>query len=313
MNLRDIGNTNLLELKRLEVNGNILFSKCELMNPSGSHKDRTFLHIVNTLERNEVIHPGMTLVDCSTGNGGAALAWIGKEKGYKVVIFMPEGMTEERKIQIKAYGASIVETPKEYFLNGSVTAAKEYVLNKKEMYFLDQSGTTLNKDAWNSCGLEIIESLKKIDKAPDYFICSIGTGGTFSGIAEVLKEAYPKIKTIGIEVNKSSPLYAQRNGIKFEHKNHNLMGLGAGILSVNTMSELIDEVRVVDGEEAWSRMKTFIENNGLGIGPTCGANLVISESVMNEVFNKVIITLFFDCSWKYKSRWNGVYPEYQGK
>lgn len=93
MNLNKIGNTELKQLTSLSKNGNQIFSKFELSNPTGSHKDRTFLHIIETLEKEKIIKPGMTLVDCSTGNGGAALAWIGREKGYKVVICMPEGMT----------------------------------------------------------------------------------------------------------------------------------------------------------------------------------------------------------------------------
>ncbi|MGE8097012.1 cysteine synthase family protein [Pseudomonas fluorescens] len=312
MKLSDIGNTPLLEIERLANNGNRIFSKCEFMNPTGSHKDRTYLNIVNTLESTGVIRKGMTLIDCSTGNGGAALAWIGKEKGYTIKIFMPEGMTDERKEQIRSFGAEIVETPKETFLNGAVSKAKEYMEsnNDENTYFLDQSNTLLNKEAWHSCGEEIVEELKAKGVVPDFFICSIGTGGTFSGIAEILKREYKDIKTIGIEVNSSAPLYASRKGLKFEHHHHNLMGLGAGVLSINTVPDLVDEVMVVDGDDSWNRMKKFVSENDLGIGPTCGANLVICEQISRSFDNKNIVTLFFDSSWKYKSRWDGVYPEY---
>ncbi len=309
--LNNIGNTILLELDKFRINGNRVFSKCEYRNPTGSHKDRTFLHIVNTLEKEGKIRPGMTLIDCSTGNGGAALAWIGREKGYKVKIFMPEGMTDERKEQIRSYGAEIYETPKELFLNGAVAAAKDCAESGDDVFFLDQSGTTLNKEAWNICGEEIVKELKENNLIPDYFICSIGTGGTFSGIAEILKREYRNIKTVGIEVSNSAPLYALRNGLHFEHHNHNLMGLGAGVLSVNTVQELVDEVYTVEGDEAWKRMKTFILSDDLGIGPTCGANLLVCERMLQKVHNKVFITLFFDSAWKYKSRWDGIYPEYK--
>ena len=127
MDLADIGNTPFLEIKSVLANRNRLFSKCEYMNPTGSHKDRTYLNIITGLESEGVIEKGMTLIDCSTGNGGAALAWIGREKGYKVKIFMPEGMTDERKAQIRSLGAEIIETPKETFLLGAISAAKEYV------------------------------------------------------------------------------------------------------------------------------------------------------------------------------------------
>ncbi|EEJ9459790.1 cysteine synthase family protein [Salmonella enterica subsp. enterica serovar Infantis] len=310
MRLEDIGNTELVELENIAFNGNRLFAKCEYQNPSGSHKDRTFLKIIESLEFEGKISPGMTLVDCSTGNGGAALAWIGRKKGYNVVIFMPEGMTEERLHQINDYGAKIIETPKDKFLNGSVEEALRYAEMNDSVFYLNQSGTKLNMEAWLSCGHEIVTQLKEKNLIPDYFVCSIGTGGTFSGIASVLKKTFPNIKTIGIEVDKSAPIYARKNGIAFKHQNHNLMGLGAGIVSINTDLDIIDEIKTIDGIKAWERMKSFIKSNHMGIGPTCGANILTSEILMNNVYDKVIITLFFDSAWKYKSRWDGIYPEY---
>ncbi|CAI3108568.1 Cysteine synthase [Acinetobacter oleivorans] len=313
MNLNKIGNTELKQLTSLSKNGNQIFSKFELSNPTGSHKDRTFLHIIETLEKEELIKPGMTLVDCSTGNGGAALAWIGREKGYKVVICMPEGMTQERIDQINNFGAQIIFTDKEKFLNGSVDAARKYVELNRNAYFLDQASSLLNKNAWHKCGDEITHQLKELKITPDYFVCSIGTGGTFSGIAERLKENFPNIKTIGIEVDKSAPIYAMKNGLNFTHSPHNLMGLGAGVLSANTSLDVIDTITTVNGHEAWNRMKSFIESDQVGIGPTCGANLLVCESLMDNINNKTIVTLFFDNAWKYKSRWDGVYPDYQDK
>ncbi|QUG76765.1 pyridoxal-phosphate dependent enzyme [Erwinia sp. E602] len=310
MKIADVGGTKLLKLPGLEFNGNKLFAKCELSNPSGSHKDRTYLHILNTLENEGRIHPGMTLVDCSTGNGGAALAWIAREKGYKVVIFMPAGMTQERIEQIKSFSAKIIETPASDFLNGSVEAAEKYSEGKKDVYFINQSSNTLNMEAFYSCGREIVNDLTIMSVVPDYFVCSIGTGGTFSGIASVLKDVYPNIETVGVEVDKSSPVYAIRHHLNFKHHSHNLMGLGAGVLSANTKLSVIDDIRLVNGDAAWKRMKSFINSEGLGIGPTCAANLIVSEEIMKNISNKVIVTLFFDSAWKYKSRWAGVYPEY---
>lgn len=312
MRLADVGNTPLVELEGLLSHGNRLFVKCEYLNPSGSHKDRTYLHMITALEKAGVIRSGMMLIDCSTGNGGAALAWIGREKGYYVKVFMPEGMTEERKQQIRSYGADIVETPKECFLMGAVRAAQDYERKcaDKNIFFLDQSNTLLNKFAWHSCGEEICKDLSGMNVEPDFFICSIGTGGTCCGIAEVLKRRYRNIKTIGIEVSGSAPLYAARQGVAFEHHAHNLMGMGAGVLSVNTVSELIDEVMVVDGDLAWSRMKKIIAEFDYGIGPTCGANVALCEEVALQYSGKKFVTLFFDCAWKYKSRWSGIYPEY---
>ncbi|UXY53183.1 cysteine synthase family protein [Pseudomonas tohonis] len=314
LGLHNVGNTRMHRVISASANGNKIFAKCEFMNPTGSHKDRTFLHMVTELESAGKIAPGMTLVDCSTGNGGAALAWVGKMKGYNVVIFMPEGMTEERKRQIREFGADIIETNRNQFLNGSVQAAKDYVADKPsdKFYFLDQGSSLLNKSAWIQCGNEIAAQLEEQKEIPDYFVCSIGTGGTFSGISEVLKARYPNIKTIGIEVDRSAPLYAKKNNLEFCHRPHNMMGLGAGVLSCNTNEQVIDEVVVVDGAYSWNRMKKFIEEEQLGVGPTCGANLYVCEQLSRAVTGKTIVTLFFDSAWKYKSRWSGVYPEYNG-
>lgn len=312
MELKDIGNTPLVELATLFENGNRVLSKCEFLNPSGSHKDRTYLNIVNRLEEARIIVPGMTLIDCSTGNGGAALAWIGRLKGYRIKIFMPEGMTQERKAQIRLYGAEIVETPKELFLSGAVLQAKAYVSENpsKDVYYVDQCNCLLNKDGWRICGEEMVEQLRARDIVPDFFVCAIGTGGTFSGIAEVMKREYAEIKTIGLEVDRSAPLFSQRNNLPFNHCSHNLMGLGAGVMSANTDPKLVDEIRVVDGTGAWSRMKQFIESEKLPIGPTCGANLLACDELVSTLKNKNIVTLFFDSAWKYESRWDGLYPEY---
>ncbi|CAM3898949.1 cysteine synthase family protein [Vibrio aquimaris] len=311
MEIKDIGNTRLLELSRLNSNGNRVFAKCEFENPTGSHKDRTYLNIIESLEKQGQIKKGMTLIDCSTGNGGAALSWIASTKGYKVIVFMPEGMTKERHEQIRSFGGDIIETPKEKFLNGSVEAAISYAELNDNTYYLNQAGSLLNKEAWHTCGEEIVQSMKSLDLEPDYFVCSIGTGGTFSGITEVLKLHYPKIQTIGIEVDKSAPIYACRKGIEFTHKNHNLMGLGAGIISKNTEMDLIDELKLVDGRKSWSQMKEFIDQEQLGIGPTCGANLIVTKDICLNVEDKIIVTLFFDSSWKYKSLWHGNYPKYK--
>ncbi|TKI06498.1 cysteine synthase family protein [Martelella alba] len=310
MDLNDIGNTRLVQLVDLELNKNKLFAKCECDNPTSSHKDRTFHHIITVLEQQGKIRPGMTLVDCSTGNGGAALSWIGGAKGYQVVIFMPEGMTEERLKQITGFGGTIIETPKAQFLAGSVAAALHYVANTENAYYLNQAETPLNHAAWRVCGQEIITQLAALRLKPDYFVCAIGTGGTFSGIAKTLKAIYPAMQTLAIEVDKSAPIYAKNQGMAFYHQPHNLMGLGSGQISANTDLALIDEIKIIDGNLAWQRMQRFNQSAQLNIGPTCGANVFMSECLMKNIHNKVILTLFFDCAWKYHSRRDGNYPGY---
>ncbi|MDM9382029.1 cysteine synthase family protein [Chlorogloeopsis sp. ULAP01] len=308
-----IGNTNLYQIKHIAEPGSAnIFAKCEFKNPTGSHKDRVFNYIINELEACGVIKPGMTLVDCSTGNGGAALAQIGSLKGYKVVIFMPAGMTIERKTQIQSFGAEIIETPSNAFLEYAEQKAHEYVREHPNSYFLDQSSNQLNWRAWCQCGVEIVEYFRALDQKVDLFVCSIGTGGTFSGIAEQLKAAFPNMKTVAVEVEQSAPLYAKLHRQEFVHSPHNLMGLGPGKIAKNLREDLVDDVEMVSGDDSWNMMKKLIREEKLFVGPTAGSNMFVTQKYARTLgLDKNIVTVLFDSAWKYFSIWDGKYTEYE--
>lgn len=307
-----IGGTELYELTALAPRqGARILAKCEYRNPTGSHKDRVFRFMLDELERRGEIRPGWTLVECSTGNGGAALAQAGLSRGYRVVVVMPEGMTTERMTQIRGFGAEIIETPADGFLTASEEFARTYVAKNPRSYFLDQSTNPLNWRAWQACGQEIVDALAG---APvDAFVCSIGTGGTFSGIASVLKPAFPALRTVAVEADRSAPLLAKRSGTAFRHRPHNLIGLGPGKIPPNVREELIDEVRAVAGADAWVMMKRLIGEAGLFVGPTAGANVHAACRVAAELGpGRTVVTVLFDSAWKYFSVWDGVYPAYAG-
>ncbi len=307
-----IGNTELRRLQNL-TDGTMaqILAKCEFRNPTGSHKDRVFHHMIDALEKAGEIKPGMRLIECSTGNGGAALAQVGLARGYEVVVIMPAGMTMERKTQIGALGAEVVETDPAGFLDTSEEFARQYVTGHPGSYFLDQSNSELNWQAWRACGHEIVVQCRELGVAPDAFVCSIGTGGTFSGITDVLRDAYPEIRTVAIEVDKSAPLFAKRNGTGFVHHRHNLMGLGPGRIPPNVREDLIDEVRTISGDDGWLMMKRLISDEKLFTGPTAGSNVHIAREVAAELGpGRTIVTVLFDSAWKYFSVWGGDYPEY---
>jgi cysteine synthase len=309
-----IGNTELHRIRHLlPDNAAALYAKCEFRNPTGSHKDRVFNYMIDALEQSCVIRPGMRLVECSTGNGGAALAQVGKNRGYEIVIIMPRGMTTERKMQIAAFGAEIIETDPNAFLEGSENCAREYVRNHPNSFFLDQSTNELNWQAWRLCGREIIAQLRSLELVPDAFVCSIGTGGTFSGIAHELKRVFPRMRTVAVEVDRSAPLHAKRAGTPFVHTRHNLMGLGPGKVGINVREDLIDEVRTVAQEAGWAAMKDLISKESLFTGPTAGSNVHVAEQVCRELGpDRCVITVLFDSAWKYFSVWGGGYAEYGG-
>jgi cysteine synthase len=306
-------NTRIIKIKNTHESSIAkIYAKCEFENPSGSHKDRVYGYMIESLELNNIISPGMTLIDCSTGNGGAALARIGTARGYNVIIFMPEGMTEERLLQIQTYGAQIIQTPKAEFIYGGVNRAGQFAAEApNERFFLDQASNPLNTEAWRICGKAVADFFDQMEEKIDVFICGIGTGGTFSGIATELRMRFPQLLTVGIEVDKSAPLYAKRNSIAFCHCPHNLMGMGTGIISENTKEHLIDHIETVSGDDAWATMKELIHGDKLMIGPTAGANVFVAKKYAKKFGSeKNILTVLFDSAWKYFSRWDGKYPEY---
>jgi cysteine synthase A len=309
-----IGGTEMCRLRHvIPAGGASVYAKCEFRNPTGSHKDRIFNYMIDALERRGEIAPGWTLVECSTGNGGAALAQVGVARGYRVVVLMPAGMTIERKTQIRAFGAEIIETDPDGFLLLAEDKARDYVRRHPRSYFLDQSTNPLNWQAWRTAGEEIAADFRRLGRPVDMFVCSIGTGGTFSGIAEALRAEFPRMVTVAVEVDVSAPLRAKRDRLPFRHRPHNLMGLGPGKIPPNAREELIDEVRTVSGDQAWTMMKRLIADEKLFTGPTAGANVhVAAEIAATRPPGESIVTVLFDSAWKYVSVWDGDYSHRPG-
>ena len=308
-----VGNTPFVQLKHIVSSEHaMIWAKCEYFNPTGTAKDRMYEFMIDHLEQLQEIRPGMTLVDASTGNGGGALARAAQLKGYRSVIVMPAGMTQERKTVIKSWQGQIVEVPADVFLAGAELAARQYAAKHPDAYYLDQGATPLNRQAMRAIGREIVAGCRKHDLKPDVFVCSIGTGGTYTGVATELENAFPGILKIGIEVNKSAPLHAKRHGSAFQHHPHNLMGLGPGRIGANLDEQLVDEVVTVSGDDAWQMMKRLVEEEGLETGPTSGANVFVAREYAARLGpSHAIVTVLFDAAWKYRSIWDGQYELYQ--
>ncbi|HEY3956127.1 MAG TPA: pyridoxal-phosphate dependent enzyme [Streptosporangiaceae bacterium] len=307
------GGTDLCPLRHVVAPGGAsVYAKCEFRNPTGSHKDRIFNYMIDALEQRGEIEPGWTLVECSTGNGGAALAHVGLARGYQVVVLMPTGMTVERKTQIAAFGAEIIETDAEGFLLQAEDEAREYVRRHPRSYFLDQSTNQLNWQAWQQAGREIAADFRRAGREVDTFVCSLGTGGTFSGIAAALRAVFPAMHTVAVEVDVSAPLRAKREHLPFRHSPHNLMGLGPGKIPPNVREDLIDEVRTVTGAEAWTMMKRLIAEEKLFTGPTAGGNVHVAAQVAAGLApGRSVVTVLFDSAWKYVSVWDGDYSRFR--
>lgn len=310
---KEVGNTPFAELVGLENDHKKtgIWAKYEFLNPTGTPKDRLYKSLIERLEQQGEISPGMTLVDASTGNGGGALARAARLKGYDAVISMPEGMTRERKEMIAHWNGKIIESPANEFLEGSEKAARRYVHDHLGAYYLNQANSALNWESMRAIGTEIVAECRRLQIRPDCFVCSIGTGGTYTGVATELEKEFPEILKVGIEVDKSAPLFAKRNNASFCHQPHNLMGLGPGRIGGNLNEKLVDEIVTVSGNEGWQMMKKLV---GLGIetGPTSGANVFVALKYKERLGPAAtIVTVLFDAAWKYVSIWDGNYEHYQ--
>jgi len=298
-----IGQSPLIELDRSLTGGACVYAKCEFLSPTGSHKDRLYKHAIRTLEREGRIRPGMTLIDFSSGNAGAALAMLGTLRGYRVVIVRPSGLSREKAVQILAYGARLVFTPSGLGVPGARKRA--LALSRRlgaECFLMYQTDSELNRNAYYSCGLEIVRQFQERRRRIDAFVCGIGTGGTLTGASRAIKEYYPRAKIIAVEMKESAVLYQRRRGRPLRLHRHHLEGLSTGELYANLDIRLIDDVVLCSEREAISCQKQITRGAKMLVGPTSGANLFGAKKVAVMLGRRAtIVTVFSDSAWKYFS------------
>jgi len=278
-----------------------VFAKFEHYNPTGSHKDRPYLHMISAMERAGQVKEGDVLVDYTTGNGGASLAFVARCKGYRAIAVMPRGITPEREEQIRALGAELILTPREDYVKAARQKAQRIVdANPGTHHLVNQSDNPLNAEAFEEMGQEIADSLEREGQKLGALVCGIGTGGTMSGIAKALKARWPDIKTIGVEVVDSAPIFAKRNDLPFHHRDHRLVGFGAGAIAKNTNEDLIDRVEIVSYEDSLKMALRIAIEDGQLVGPSSGANLLIARKWAGFLNSQACVaTVFFDDGFKY--------------
>ncbi len=299
--------TPVIDLKWLANGGLRLLAKCEFLGPTGSHKDRMYRHMVRQLEATHRIRPGMRLIDFSSGNAGAALAYIGACKGYEVTIIRPQGLSQIKALQILSLGAQLILTPQEEGVIGAEIEARRLAEEVGEAGFLmRQTEAITNIEAFSICGREIVASMREEGIRADCFVCCIGTGGTLSGIATELKGAFPKCLITGGEVQGSDLNLAAREGRTVIPCPHHLEGVSPGQAYPATNLEMVDRIETCTEVDAW-RQVFELEKHGILVGPSSGMNLAIAlrlAPAMPE--GSTVVTVFFDAAWKYypeRSRW----------
>ena len=276
-----VGKTPLFRPENLEKKHSVygrIYCKLEYLNPAGSIKDRAALSMINDAEKKGLLKEDTVIIEPTSGNTGIGLAAISAPRGYRVVLTMPETMSEERRLLLSAYGAEIVLTDGDKGMAGAVEKAKEIADSTASSFVPDQFGNFANAEAhYETTAPEIYNDLcGKVDMV----IAGVGTGGTITGIARFFKEKNCKTEIIAVEPS-SSPLLSK--GISGAH---GLQGIGANFIPSLLDTSLIDRVVTVSEDEAFSAARDLAKNEGLLTGITSGAALSVALSLASAKENK---------------------------
>lgn len=284
-----IGHTPMLEIQPS------LLLKLERFNPGGSVKDRTALAMIEDAEKSGALQPGATIIEPTSGNTGVGLAWIGRLKGYKVVLTMPETMSVERRNLLAAYGAELVLTPGAEGMKGAIAKAKELRDNTPGAIILGQFTNPANPAVhYATTGQEIWTDT---NGQVDVFIAGVGTGGTVSGVGRALKERNMLVEIIAVEPASSPVLSGGQAGA------HKIQGIGAGFVPDTYQSSYIDRVLTVSNEDAMDAAHTLAKDHGLLVGISSGAAFAaaLRLSAQPEYKGKTIVVLLPDTGERYLS------------
>lgn len=291
--LEMIGNTPMLKLNNLtdETMADV-YVKLEGSNPAGSVKDRAAIGMIEAAEATGALKPGMVIVEPTSGNTGIAVAMIGKLKGYKVKIVMPETMSVERRKIIKAYGAELILTEGGLGMRGAIGKAEE-MLSEGNVFIPSQFDNEANPNKhYETTGEEIFRDLPEIDA----FIAGVGTGGTITGVGRKLKALKPEVKIVAVEPAQSAVLSGGQPGP------HKIQGIGAGFEPEIYKGEYVDEVRTIDQEEVFAFGVEVATREGLLLGISAVGNILAALELARDLGpGKKVVTIAPDGGEKYLS------------
>jgi cysteine synthase A len=290
-----VGGTPLVRLNRLpKSTGAVVLAKLESLNPGGSVKDRIALAMVEDAERRGLLKPGATLVEPTSGNTGIGLAMVCAVRGYHLILTMPDDMSVERQRLLARYGAEIHLTPAMEGMSGAVFAAQEICREHPDYFMPLQFENPMNPEAHRrTTALEILDAT---DERLDVFVAAVGTGGTVTGVGEVLKERLPGVRVVGVEPARSPVL----SGGRF--RPHGIHGIGASFVPGILNRAVLDEIVLVRDEDATATARRLAREEGLLVGISSGANVWAACQVAERLpADQVVVTVLCDTGERYLS------------
>lgn len=293
--LSTVGRTPLIELKRLGAGLHArLLAKAEMRNPAGSVKDRLAVALIEDAEERGVLRPGMTLIEATGGNTGIGLAFVAAIRGYRLVLTMPETMSEERVALLRHLGAEVILTPG-ILMADAIARAHALAVETEGSLYLDQFNNPANPQVHRrTTGPEIWEDSAG---SVDVFVCAVGTGGTLTGVGHFLRSVKPDVKIIAVEPQGAAVLSGRKAG------QHRMPGIGVGFIPAVLDRSLIDETLVVTDEEAFIAARRLAREEGLLAGVSAGAAIhaALQVAKRGESRDKRIVVLLADTGERYLS------------
>lgn len=289
-----IGQTPVIKLSKLPAStGAEVYVKLEGKNPGGSIKDRAALGMIEDAEAKGTLKPGMTIVEPTSGNTGIAIAMIGALKGYRVVIIMPETMSVERRIIMKAYGADIILTEGSKGMKGAIEKAVAMREEDHTVFIPSQFSNPANAEMhYRTTALEILNDFEHLD----VFVTGVGTSGTVSGVGKRLKEERPGIRIVGVEPAKSPVISGGQPGP------HKIQGIGAGFVTDLYNENIVDQIMTIEDDEAFEFANRLAREEGLFLGISAAANVAAALKIAAELSPEAkVLTVAPDSGDKYLS------------